>query len=1607
MEFGEEVINLPEIKVPELDDTHTVGKRSTVSRKEVYNELKKFDLIDIGRPVTRFEFLVWYWALYCKWKYHGTFSRCWEAQINHDHFFYSLCKEEVDELMNVRHEWWEHAFKSRVHTPQSLAHQFRRAVRRLEKSRARRVVAAYMKVCNAVQDSKPEESINNLQEEAKKELLTCIREDRKDTIHEQTRPVIKLFDYILDKEKILEGLHQSMLSLGTDIYTLEWCTNWMNFQMWFEDKGPGALLLPLRHGYSCMYTTLQPPLFEPKAKSNWRGVVKLQSIFDEADLGLIDKYLTFEDWTYLIKMQWRYGSVDVIKTLDFNITKLCFMKLGDSEKEWKTNYEADLQIIQDLAAHDEKKYQASVVRAHDKAEASPPPPLATSSLQERLKLNFGPKYDRSNKSGKSDLKEEAEDYYPNGTDNENIPTGGREAMRRIGIQARSKAKKNKKTGQITYYTEIWCPVCGSYHGLAAGSCKKRPDLSRMQFIEERVNMSDLTEDQKKAAIKIAKQGKKFKQMLDGGGFFSMNALTKQVEQDKQAEREAIKNGFIPCKPTSGSLWKITSKEELNKHLEHNTIFGWQSLQIVDPESGKIQNPTTGHDGQNLSNGEGEKLIDMHHIKKQFLEFLYQRAMVSKGETMKLDGNAKVKRSLVISTLYEQVRDNSLTVGKVIDLKDAAKFVLGSNSKINTVTVVPVDLPKLNDKIEAANAREADPDETVSEAVEHILSDPSFKSSRRFFLIALADHLPDFLLQQWRNNFVRNLFEARMISLKAIKGSDDNNSRYMEILYTRLKKMNYEGEGKNADQLQHKMKEIKNGILYPTEKADISDNLKKHLEFSIDRFFGLFEDQVQSQVVNPISNREQLLDFVRAYALACICEKYQSAHRMVKGQRLYTQATQNAQRQVVGYDEFQASETLDDIMMQREFESYQFTNIVSEVMKWEQDMVDFLNRFKWMQLNRQVQSTLDYYNDRVTSSIQKGQSYKKNLKEIFGSESLSGCLQCSVGVVVADLEKKLLEIQHAHEVDDWHLPHCPVIIRKWFDMNSKTERPIVLQKIIQFVNSNFEILAGDNDSVRNLCALEFVNIVYSELGSNFSTAHMTSRDSSTYSFWQLAKGCKNVFVEANLSMQFQDDENAKSAINSLGFNDWVQEMRELLQNTKEFYELCNSVHESTNKPNKDRSAIANMKKKQARLTELGTKLSINTKLVILVNEKKTTDRVFNLENFQFEPPESSLRTDKSTKNAEKRSIPDKLWNQNRLWEHVQKIFEIAVNGEDEKRAQNIEEFLSGTEYERYRLKRKSFIDTKKFVELKEKGNQILSEQEKKIKEAVTGQVRYLGVRGSRELHTVLHATLKQCLLDLSTYKWESKDIEEKNRNYIEHVSKVVGGSLKSMEGSSNAGALQQTLIKMGIFTTRKDLIRVHTALVEWINKLDEMGDVVETSRPENYPNLFFNSISKEQNVKEMLETGMGLCYLIWAKISKVSDLRTLRRDHKKKLNKFISGKIKQVADIQESFSDEEVMVIKVWSDLLRAHCGFVMDFSNWGAVRKWMDTQQKRVNEPTQIEAAEVSREECETGACFRDNIVSLLTNEVPASLTEEPNDLIAREFRLKFGIANGHCRILS
>lgn len=1539
-------INPDEIEPSKFDtykpDTDEKPKRDAessetmlLSREKVYAEVQKFgDILLLGRDVSRFEFTMWYWAVRCKWVYHGTFRKSWPSKINHDHYFYNLCKEEIDSLMEKHHEWWEKAFKSRVHKPQSLAHQFRRAARRLEKGRARRVVAAYMKVCNAIGDKNIETSkIEKFKADAKKTLRICIDEDMKDTKHVQTNAVKKLFLYILERESILNALHESMLSLGEDIYTLEWCTNWMNFRMWFEDKGPGALLFPKRGQLKCRYRTWQPSAFKeqrfrPASKNTEKcEEVVLDSIFGKDDQNVMNSCLTFVDWGYLILLQWRVGDVDAISKEDPRVSKIIFEKLGMDTEDSMRRFEADVKIIHKLAERDEQRYQDDVRKAHE--NQSEQHPNFKLSLQDRLKLNFGPKYDRSNRSGKSDLTEEANDWDTN-YDDESIWTGGRRALAQLGLHTRSKQKKTKN-GRVIKMTEVFCTWCAEWHGLSDGSCKKAREMSRTQYIDREIDQSNKTPEEKERLKTLAKQGKKAIDMLTLSGFVPSYGVRKTLKEMNQNIRAAIEQGYIVNEHVDGSLWKMVSTEQIDKHYDIQNVEGWTQIMGINPEDGKegdwkdllnVKKDTT---STSQSSTNQDPLLDMKSLKMHLLKFLFE-----KGLLRKIDESDKkkpqelhkkddlLKRSFVVDIIKREV--SKLDYGDVIDLGNTFEFVNEPLGRLNTMhLLVQIGLPKPD-----VNGINGDEEATIESTIGLILGNTSF-NKRKVLLMPVAKVRVHSDLQQWRDCYYKGVFGARITALKAYSiKSDKYSTRYEEILQHDLQKKDSEF-GQNLKTAKEAYAHFIQQMFEVPHLNKPSEEVQGWLKTSTTRMYGFFFEQFEREVKNHVqkttSDKEKTLKYVCLYTLACIRRQYITNLQFQEGKASVTKST----GAIVAHNFDETEEVFDEITNQQEFGNYKHTKLLYGSRQWELNVVAFLNRVAWKLSGTMDPGDLQGDETIINKFIEEIENRNKEIKEEFGDNSISACLRCGIINTYNELNKMRDLIKKTRDSNYGHLPHCPEVIRKWFSV-LEAEHPVVIEKIVSYVRNNWKFLHGNMSHVGSLCALQLVNIVYQELNKELTPSDEkqnaakrnkelgnSQRNTEAKHFWGVETGVEDIFVEVK-GLEGFTSEDALKARNQLGFIDWVQDMENLLEHT--LYEL----------------------------DELSTKKS--------------------------------------------------------LWKFMQRVYNAAVagGGTDEIKA------LMNFERERYKLKPMSYIDLKGFVDLKKKHKQSLSDSEQELEKAPGPQVRYLGVKGSFELHSMLGATLMKCQSEMSIYvSDDEKELSQACIEYIGNVHEVVSSSLEGMKESDKASLLPQTLKKMGIFEEQRNFSEVCTGISEWMTSLRKRGEVNEESNPlqEKHKKIFFNEISKGEDVVAMLTQGIGSCYLIWLQTQKMY----VSKEERDRLGKMIDSTSVGVRNIQTQLNSEQMAVIRVWSDIIRGYSGFAMDFSTWDSVRRWLETQKNRLASMETITSTELLREEYQFGNCFRDNVMSILPGNAGVALDESKEETVASIYRLALGMTSEYCKI--
>lgn len=1602
--------------IEKLERDEESSETMLLSREKVYDEVQKFgDILLLGRDVSRFEFTMWYWAVRCKWVYHGSFRESWPSKINHDHYFYNLCKKEIDSLMEKHHEWWEKAFKSRVHKPQSLAHQFRRAARRLEKGRARRVVAAYMKVCNAIVDPKMEtNSINDLKEDAKETLRICIDEDMKDTEHVQTNAVKKLFLYILERESILNALHHSMLSLGEDIYTLEWCTNWMNFRMWFEEKGPGALLFPKRGQLKCRYRTWQPSAFKeqrfrPASKNTEKcEEVVLDSIFGKYDQNVMNSCLTFVDWGYLILLQWRVGDVDAISKEDPRVSKIIFEKLGDDAEESMMKFEADVEIIHKLAERDEQRYQENVRKARENWQEEHP--KFNLSLQERLKLNFGARQANPRQSGKSDVREEANDWDTD-YDNENIWTGGRRALAQLGLHTRSKQKKTKN-GKVIKMTEVLCTVCGEWHGLSDGSCEKAREMSRTQYINSEIDKSNKTDEEKEQLKKLAKQGKKAIDLLALSGFLPSYGVRKTLKEMNQNIRVAIEQGYIVNERVDGSLWKMVSTEQIEKHYDIQNVEGWTQIMGINPEDGKEgswkdllkEKEDTTSTSQSSTNQ--DPLLDMKSLKMHLLKFLFE-----KGLLRRIDESDKKKqqelhkkddlleRSFVVDIIKQEV--GKLDIGDVIDLGNTFEFVKEPLERLNTMhLLVKMGLPKPN--VEGINGDEKG---TIESTIELILGNTSFKK-RNVLLMPVADFREFSELKQWRDCYYKGVFGARITALKAYGIKSDAEppqpylTRYDEILQRDLQKQDSEFGQKLKMAKEPYARFIQQMFDVPHLKKP-SEKVQGWLKTSTTRRYGFFFEQFEREVKNHVqkttSDREKTLKYVCLYTLACIRRQYITNLQYQEGKASVTNST----GAIVAHNFDETEEVFDEITNQQEFGNYRHTMLLYGSRQWELDVVAFLNRMAWKLSGTMDPGDLQGDETIINKFIEEIENRKKEIKEEFGDNSISACLRCGIINTYNELNKMRDLIKKTRDSNYGHLPHCPEVIRKWFSV-LEAEDPVVIEKIVSYVRNNWKFLHGKMRHVGSLCALQLVNIVYQELNEELTPSdekqnaakrnrelkNSIRRNIEAKHFWGVETGIEDIFVKVK-GFEGSTSEDALKARNQLGFIDWVQDMENLLEHTLYFYELDKLSNKKEQRSLEENENIEDLLRK---IRNFFVKEGETISYVKLI-EQDGESKIFDFLSRKFE-----------TKTVQGQYI--EILSRESFWKFMQRVYNAAVagGGTDEIKA------LMNFEHERYKLKPMSYIDLKGFVELKKKHQQSLSESEQELEKAPGPHVRYLGVKGSFELHSMLGATLMKCQSEMDVYvSDDEKELSQACIEYIGNVHEVVSSSLEGMKESDKASLLPQTLKKMGIFEEQRNFSEVCTGISEWltnlrrlrVSKIPFLGRLALLTPASKQKKIFFNEISKGEDVVAMLTRGIGSCYLIWLQTQKMY----VSKEERDRLGKMIDSTSVGVRNIQTQLNSEQMAVIRVWSDIIRGYSGFAMDFSTWDSVRRWLETQKNRLASMETITSTELLQEEYQFGNCFRDNVMSILPGNAGVALDESKEETVASIYRLALGMTSEYCKI--
>ena len=311
------------------------------------------------------------------------------------------------------------------------------------------------------------------------------------------------------------------------------------------------------------------------------------------------------------------------------------------------------------------------------------------------------------------------------------------------------------------------------------------------------------------------------------------------------------------------------------------------------------------------------------------------------------------------------------------------------------------------------------------------------------------------------------------------------------------------------------------------------------------------------------------------------------------------------------------------------------------------------------------------------NIEEGRNLIKHTQKVFGSDSLSNCLQCGVLNAIVELEKLLPRIDYASNLDYGHLSHCPQAIREWFDMTSETQQPIVLKKILEYINANQESLESNRERIGDMCALEFVNTVYREVNEALPETNAANMDAR--SFWGVLEGCQPKFVKVPSIKEFGSDEAAANTRRNMGFIDWVHDMRDLLKHTSVFSRL----NELTKKEDKTSREKAEYGKLEKGLLETRSKLSIRTNINILklLGTTEDKDRFFNFKQLKFEDKASNVTS------------TEEIFSTARLWAWIQRVFDIAIV-DDKNKPGTIQELLN-FKFECYKLKPMSYINVKEF------------------------------------------------------------------------------------------------------------------------------------------------------------------------------------------------------------------------------------------------------------------------------------------------------------------------
>lgn len=178
-------------------------------------------------------------------------------------------------------------------------------------------------------------------EEAKQSLVRGLLMEIKDCWQETKQEDQPVLQFLATDKTAQEGLHQGLLSLGANVWVIEWCGDWKSISLfWDYQYGPGYLLVTRTKNH-------KRPVYFTKERTL---PVHLNGRFEDGDETNL-KRLEHEDLERIIRHAW-LGTLDEI--FRYNIVSL--QKECQVSQEDVENFEENIQRLHEEWVSEDNAY---------------------------------------------------------------------------------------------------------------------------------------------------------------------------------------------------------------------------------------------------------------------------------------------------------------------------------------------------------------------------------------------------------------------------------------------------------------------------------------------------------------------------------------------------------------------------------------------------------------------------------------------------------------------------------------------------------------------------------------------------------------------------------------------------------------------------------------------------------------------------------------------------------------------------------------------------------------------------------------------------------------------------------------------------------------------------------------------------------------------------------------------------------------------------------------------------------------------------------------------------------------------------------------------------